>query len=95
MGSSVGLVQGVTRSGLVCDSRYGMASEGQEPFSRRALAVHYDESSLYLQKGLSCRTDPSKLVLNYFQPYMSISFCTDLSKHAWNCLELHRSIFCL
>ena len=30
----VGLVQGVTRSGLVCGTPYGMASEGQEePFS--------------------------------------------------------------
>ena len=36
----VGLVQGVTRSGLVCGTPYGMASEGQEePFSRSALAV--------------------------------------------------------
>ena len=36
----VGLVQRVTRSGLVCDSPYGMASGGQEePFSRLALAV--------------------------------------------------------
>ena len=36
----VGLVQGITRSGLVCDSPYGMASGGQEePFSRLALAV--------------------------------------------------------
>ena len=26
----MGLVQGVTRSGLVCQSPYGMASEGQE-----------------------------------------------------------------
>ena len=31
-----------------------MASEGQEePFSRLALAVHCDESSLYLQEGFA------------------------------------------
>ena len=36
----VGLVQGVARSGLVCDTTYGMASGGQEePFYRLALAV--------------------------------------------------------
>ena len=33
----MGLVQGVTRSGLVCHSPYGMASEGQERISGFAL----------------------------------------------------------
>ena len=38
---------------MVTKTPYGMASGGQEePFSRLALAVHCDESSLYLQKGL-------------------------------------------
>ena len=38
----------VNTSCLVCQSPYGMASGGQEePFSRLALAVHCDESSLF------------------------------------------------
>ena len=44
----MGVEEGVTMSGPVCEIFYGMASGGQEgPFSRLALAVHSDESSLY------------------------------------------------
>ena len=42
----MGLKAWVTRP-LICGNPYGMASGGQEePFSRLALAVHCDESSL-------------------------------------------------
>ena len=53
-----GTVQGVGLMGsvspMVLESPYGMASGCQEePFSRLALALHCDESSLYLQKGFA------------------------------------------
>ena len=48
----VGLLDRATTSSVGWWSTFSMASSGQEgPFSRLALAVHCDESSLYLQKG--------------------------------------------
>ena len=50
----VGQIGWVNTRPLICRAPYGMASRGQEePFSRLALAVHCDESSLYLQKGFA------------------------------------------
>ena len=50
----VGLLDRVTTSSVGWWSTFFMASRGQEePFSRLALAVHCDESSLYLQKGFA------------------------------------------
>ena len=48
----VGLMDWVNTRPLICWGFFFMASGGQEePFSRLALAVHCDESSLYLQNG--------------------------------------------
>ena len=50
----VGLMDWVNTRPLICWVSFSMVSGGQEePFSRLALAVHCDESSLYLQKGFA------------------------------------------
>ena len=84
-----------------CHSPYGMAFGGQEePFSRQALAVHCDESSLYLQKGFahSC-SDIGWKIQNGALPYSPnshriVSSHIQVFPFAQICPNMHKIVSC-